>query len=301
MSAGTTRIDVIAAVRNEAQGLPRFVARLRALPLPESVTLRLVFIEDSSTDATLEVLRDLAAGDPDIGYYALERGFGQGPAIVFGLCRSEADACILMDADGSHPPEIIPEMIERHLEGAGVVQCVRRELSDRRIYRRLATRLFQTFATWLVGIDLAEQSIYYRLVSRRFADQIVADPRYWRFLRFPLPRVGGELAKIPVDSAERAEGESKYGPMRLAGLAIDAVLSLMPGSRFGVCVGGGAALAALLVGAGSWFLGSCVAGVVVWVIRRHRALRAGDLLARMSIRETANTPEADVTPAFAPT
>jgi len=286
-----TRIEVIAAVQNEAQSLPGFVERLRALSLPEGVSLRLVFIEDSSTDETRSLLRELAASDPDIGYYALERGFGQGPAIVFGLSRSEADACILMDADGSHPPEIIPEMIARHLEGAGVVQCVRRELLDRRAYRRMATGVFQALASRLVGIDLAEQSIYYRLVSRRFAHQLVADPRYWRFLRFPLPRAAGELAKIPVDSAERTQGESKYGPMRLARLAIDAVLSLMSGTRFGVCLAIAVVLAAVLVSAGSWPLAVLLGGAVVWALRRYRELRSGDLLARMAVRESANTPE----------
>ena len=118
-----------------------------------------------------------------------------------------------MDADGSHPPEVIPQIIALHLEGAGVVQCVRRTLSERRAYRRLGTSLFQNLASWLAQVDLAEQSIYYRLISKEFAEQLTSDPRYWRFLRFPLPRGPGELARLEIDTTERMHDQSKYGPM----------------------------------------------------------------------------------------
>jgi glycosyltransferase involved in cell wall biosynthesis len=284
------RIDVIAAVRDEEATLPRFVARVRALALPDDVELGFVFVEDSSRDGTLEGLRALAAADPMLGFYSLEEGFGQGPAIVYGLARSRAEAAILMDVDGSHPPEAIPQMIEAHLGGAGVVQCVRRTLRARRLHRRIGTALFQRLASAWVRVDLAEQAVYYRLVSRRHADRLVADPRTWRFLRFPLPREPGELATVEVDSVERETDRSKYGPLRLIGLAVDAVLSLMPRDRVRLALGLAAAVTVLAIALGAWGLALVVVAGTLLLARRHRRLRRADLLERMRAREWANVP-----------
>jgi glycosyltransferase involved in cell wall biosynthesis len=282
------RIEIVAAIRNEEKSLPLFVERVRALPLPSDVELRLTFVEDSSTDGTMGVLRDLAISDVGIGYYSLEEGFGQGPAIIFGLSRSRSDAAILMDADGSHPPEEIPRMIELHLAGASVIQCVRRNLAGRPAYRRIGTSTFQILASWLAQFDLAEQSIYYRLVSKAIAEQLVAEPRYWRFLRFPLPREPGELVKLEIDTTERTHDESKYGPMRLAGVAVDAVLSLMSPGRLWTGLGIVALVAALLFEIGGWPISLLLALAGIWIVRQHRLMRSADLLSRMRVRESAN-------------
>lgn len=286
------RVDVIAAVRDEEATLPRFVERVRALPLPDDVELGFVFVEDSSRDGTLPLLRALAAADPGIGFYSLEEGHGQGPAIVFGLARSRADAAILMDVDGSHPPEVIPRLIELHRQGAGVVQCVRRRLRARRLHRRIGTALFQRFASWWIRVDLAEQSIYYRLVSRSFADRLVDDPRTWRFLRFPLPREPGALATIEVDSVERETGQSKYGTLRLVRLALDAMLSLMPPDRVALALAGAALSIGLAIGSGLWPVALVVVAGTGLLARRYRALRRADGLDRIRVRESANVPAA---------
>ena len=281
-------VEIIAAIRDEEKSLPQFIERVRALPLPANVSLRMTFIEDSSTDGTLAVLRDHAARDPEIGYYSLEQGFGQGPAIMFGLSRSQADAAIMMDADGSHPPEAIPEMVALHLSGAHVVQCVRRKLANRPAYRRLGASLFQGLASWLAQVNLAEQNIYYRLVAPEIADQLVSQPRYWRFLRFPLPRQPGQLAFVSVDMEARMYDQSKYGPLRLAGLAIDAVLSLMTQRRawigFAVITALGVAVSTSTV----WPIALPIVATALWLPYRYRALRSAGLANRMRIRESAN-------------
>ena len=281
-------VEVIAAIRDEEESLVRFVQSVRALGLPEGVELCLTFVEDSSRDGSLEVLRDLSTRYPEVAYYSLERGFGQGPAIVFGMSRRRGDVTILMDADGSHPPEVIPRMIELHLEGAAVVQCIRRELLDRPVYREWGAAAFQTLAGWLVQVDLAEQSIYYRLVSAAYADQLVSEPRYWRFLRFPLPRASGELALLEIDTRERERGESKYGPMRLARLAIDAVLSLMSPFRARIGLLALGLLGLVSVVAGAWPVLLLLVPIAIWLVHRYRELRSGHLLKLMKVRESAN-------------
>jgi glycosyltransferase involved in cell wall biosynthesis len=286
-----TRVDVIVAVRNEEQSIPVFLDRIAALQLPEGVDLRVIFVEDSSTDGTRPLLRRLANEAPAVSYYTLAQGFGQGPAVVFGLSRSTADAMVMMDVDGSHPVAVIPEMVREYLGGAQVVQCVRRALANRKAYRRIGAAAFFFGARVLTGIDTDEQRIYYRLVSAGVARWLLQQPRYWHYLRFPLPRrPEGALRKIYVDTEERVFDESKYGFQRLVNLAIDGVLSQMPQSRLAMLLVGMGVMAALLVRCAMWPLSLLVAGAMAWLIRRYAGLSRPDLLQRMQVLECGNVP-----------
>jgi glycosyltransferase involved in cell wall biosynthesis len=288
-SAGRrTRIDVIVAVRNEEEAIPAFLDRVMALRLPSDVDLRVVFVEDSSTDGTLPLLRRLARERPKVGYYSLVEGFGQGLAVSFALSRSKADAMIMMDVDGSHPIAVIPEMIAAFREGARVVQCVRRSLGDRKRHRQLAALAYHVAARFLTGIDPGEQNIFYRLVSAEFARGLLTQPRHLRYLRFPLPRQPGALRTILVDTPERSHGASKYPPLRLANLAVDAILSQIPAWRLSIWMAVGVAGAALAFLAGQRALAAAIAVGLVWLLARHQQLRRGGVLARIRVRECAN-------------
>lgn len=282
------RVDVIVAVRNEEQNIPLFLGKLFALALPEGIAVKVLFIEDSSTDGTRALLRRLAREDPAVGYYTLTRGFGQGLAVAFGLSRSTADAMIMMDVDGSHPVDAIPEMLRAYLEGARVVQCVRRTLTNRKTYRWLGAAGFQLVARSLTGVDTNEQNIYYRLVTADVARGLL-QPRYWHYMRFPLPRrPEGALRKIEIDSEERVFGESKYHFRRLVNLAIDAVVSLMSKPRLAVVLFLGGAVAALSIATGLWPLGLLAVVGMGWLVRRWASLHRTDTLARIDVLESAN-------------
>ena len=283
------RVDVIVAVRNEEQSIPVFLDKLSALMLPPDVAVSVIFVEDSSTDGTRPLLRRLARENPAVGYCTLARSFGQGPAVMFGLSRSTADAMVMMDADGGHPLEVLPEMIRQYLDGAQVVQCVRRTLANRKAYRDIGAATFQIFARMLTGIDTTEQNIFYRLVSAPVARELLRHPRYWRWLRFPLPRrPEGALRKIYVDSQERTLGESKYGFRRLVNLAIDGILSLIPTTRFVAVLLLMAVAAVLLVRGGVWPLAVAVTAVILWLMGRYASLQRGGVLRQMQVVESAN-------------
>jgi len=284
-------VDIIAAVRDEEETIPEFLARLDALQLPAGVVRRVTFVEDSSTDGTRLLLRNLAKARADVTYYTLEKGFGQGMALVFGLSRSKGDAMVLMDVDGSHPLDVIPEMVSAFLGGARVVQCVRRSLVNRRAYRHWGAAGFFNGARLLTGIDLNEQRIYYRLVSADIARELLAAPQYWNYLRFPLPRQPeGVLRMIPVDTEERRLGESKYNFRRLVVLAVDAVLSLLSESRAFVLAALVLVADYLLARAGHWTLAIVLSLGLAFAAARYRALRRPELLDEMRVLESGNAP-----------
>lgn len=280
------RVDVVAAVRDEEATIPAFVAALDTLALPEGCDLGVIFVEDSSRDSTRALLDRLSADRPEIGYYALAAGFGQGPAIIFGASRSTADAVVMMDVDGGHPTEAIPEMIRACQSGAKVVQCVRRNLAGRALLRRLGTTGFRAVLRLLAGSDFRLHSIYYRLVTREVLDEWLAMPRYWRFLRFPLLSEDGALSTLEVDAAERSAGESKYGLRRLLGLGVDGVVSLLTPVRVAVWSGIVLLAAALLVGMGAWSLGLVLAVAALALVKRSRDLDRFPLLDLVRVEQS---------------
>jgi glycosyltransferase involved in cell wall biosynthesis len=283
------RIEIVAAVRSEERTLPGFVKGVRALTLPDDVQLEMLFVEDSSDDETRSVLRCLATDDPSLRYVALEEGFGQGPAVVFGLSRSTADAAIMMDVDGGHPIDVIPEMIERFQRGARVVQCRRRSLRGRPIYRMFGSSAFRVGARLLTGVDFVTQNIYYRLVAADLLPLLVGGPQYWPLLRFPLPseRDGG-LVVLDVDADDRRDGETKYGPARLALLAVDGVLALMSRTRLAVLLLLVAGAALVLIASGAWPVGIALLLAAGLAAQRCLALRSAGELSRMRVAECSD-------------
>lgn len=292
MPGSVKRIDVVVAVRDEETSLGAFLARIDALALPPGVELSLRFVEDSSRDGTRPLLRRLAEERPDVGFWMLERGFGQGLALSFGLAHSTADAAIMMDVDGSHPPEAIPELVRAYESGARIVQCVRRSLAGRAVWRSLGARAFHVTVRVFTGVDLASQNVYYRLMDRSVIDSFLQTPRYWRYVRFPLPTEAGTVCFVPIDTQERSLDESKYGPLRLLGLSVDGILAAMTTRRLVYTAALAAVAIVALFAGGAWPLALAGAAGVLAGVVRFAGLRRPDALDRMCVTESAGTGEA---------
>ena len=202
-----TTIDVVVAVRDEEETIPPFVERIDALALPPNVELRMLFVEDSSSDGTRPLLRDLAAERSDVGYAFLRKGYGQGIAVSYGLSLSNADAVVMMDVDGSHPPEAIADLVDAFQGGAEVVQCVRRSIVDRRVYRNLGTAGFHAISRIVFGLDISDQNVFFRLISANVAEMILAEPRDHFGLWLPSDIDLRSLALSALEPRPGTEGE----------------------------------------------------------------------------------------------
>lgn len=289
------RIDVVVAVRNEEETLEPFLRKIAALSLPTGVELKVIFVEDSSTDRTRSLLHELARSNRSVTCYMLARGFGQSPAIAFGLSRSTADAVVMMDVDGSHPVDVIPDMVRAYLDGAEVVQCVRKSFANRKASRRIGAVLFHALVRFVTGISIEDQNMYFRLVSADVARHLWQTPRYSHYLRFPLPRHRpGAVRKLYVDTEERRLGQSQYNLWRLARLAADAILSLISPLRFVLITAVAAACAFALLASGWRLVGLLIVAAAAWAVNRYRSLLR-PILPLMRIEQSGNAePTRDV-------
>jgi dolichol-phosphate mannosyltransferase len=281
-------VDIVTAVRNEEACIPLFVDAVGELDVPGDVSLRVLFVEDSSTDRTLDELRRLSAKHDFVRFMSLHRGYGQCAALVFGMAHSDGDAVVMMDADGSHPVGLLPEMIGRFRAGFEVVQAVRGQIRNRRAYRNVGAAIYNLVVRLVTGVDLREQNVYFRLVSRRIRQLILADRRCHGFLRLGFSRDDSvRTAKIAFDAAERTKGRSKYHFLRLLRFSVDGLLSVVPPLR-------GAVILLLLLGCGClvWDLLGVAAGCLLFLIvgilaARYAMLCTNRVVDRLSVREQA--------------
>jgi glycosyltransferase involved in cell wall biosynthesis len=282
------RVDIIAAVRDEQDTLREFVSDVLALELDSRVELKILFVEDSSRDGTRETLRSLCRESGRVGFVSLERGYGQGPALVLGMARSRADALITMDVDGSHPARLIPEFVAAHLAGSEVVQAHRTSLVGRGLHRDIGSALLSRVGRWLTGVNMAEQNVHFRLISSRVGGQILANPGWWRFLRFPPRTVGSSgFLQVPFAGPPRRHGSSKYGVFRLARLSIDGIVSLMTAARFAVMLTALVVTGTVCAFSGFEFLAGGAFATGLGLVAARSALPRRELLDQMQIRESS--------------
>ncbi len=217
------KISIVVPAYNEAGNLGALRARLEAV-LRDRERYEILFVDDGSQDGTLALLRDFAAEDTRIRFLSLSRNFGHQNALKAGLDNATGDCVITLDADLQHPPEIIPEMIERWKAGFEVVNTVRSDAGTP-LFKRFTSRLFYRFLNFISDIEIRPGAADFRLLDRKVVLELVALGDRTLFLRGAVPWLGFRQCEIDYTPDKRASGEPKYNLRRMALLAIDGITS----------------------------------------------------------------------------
>lgn len=225
-SRGPRRIVVVAPCYNEAEVLPRFHEVLSGVlaSMPQ-VDWRILYVDDGSSDGTLEFLNRLAAQDARVLVYSLSRNFGHQVALTAGLDEADGDAVILMDSDLQHPPELIPKMVELWRSGHAVISAVRQGTADAPLHKRLASAGFYWLINRLSDTPIVPGAADFCLLSRPAVEALRRMPERHRFLRGMVSWIGFPRAMVPFTAPPRAAGRSKYTFLRMIRFALDAVFS----------------------------------------------------------------------------
>lgn len=212
---------LVVPVYNEAglveRSLPQ-ILQAASEAAPES-KVRLLAIDDGSTDGTFEALARAARAHAAIKCIAFTRNFGKEAAIHAGLRhvveRTEAEALVVIDADLQHPPALVGAMLQHWREGYDVVEAVKRERGEESALRRLAARSFYRLFTRISGLNLDEDTDF-KLLDRRVATALLGLGERARFFRGMVRWLGFRSARIAFDVAERAGGSTGWSVLSLA-------------------------------------------------------------------------------------
>jgi undecaprenyl-phosphate 4-deoxy-4-formamido-L-arabinose transferase len=215
-------VAIVIPVYNEAANLPLLWGRLRALLTDITREWQVVFVDDGSTDNSLEILREYSREDARIRIVELARNFGQHSALLAGFRNSRGDIVVTLDADLQNPPEEIPRLLDAIAEGNDVVGGWREERQDRP-YRRLASRMHNRITSAIVGVPMHDYGCMLRAYRRHIVNTVIACDEKAAFVPALANSFAKRVAEIPVAHSERHDGESKYNLFRLAHLSLNLI------------------------------------------------------------------------------
>lgn len=200
---------MVIPVFNEAPILERVLEELRNTLESVGNTYEIVVVNDGSTDSTEEILHKQAARHNHILSINFSRNFGKEAALSAGMTFSRGDCIIFMDSDLQHPPDLIPNMLEKWKQGYDVVNARKIIRGKESLHYRFFSHLFNCLMSKTIGTDFFGASDF-KLVDRQVADALIGCPERNRFFRGLVSWVGFRSTHIDFEVRERQAGLTKW-------------------------------------------------------------------------------------------
>jgi len=218
-------VSVVVPIYNEEELILRFHEAVANALKGISDEWEVVYVNDGSTDSSLELLKGLQAEDANVVVVELSRNWGHMGAISAGLKTARGRAVILMDGDFQDPPEVLPELIEAWRDGAEVVVAVRRSRQERRKILAALFPLFYRVLGTLSDYPIPLNAGIFSLMDRKAIDSVNAMGERNRYLPGLRAWVGYKNAIVYYDRQDRAGGDGKLSFISRIKYAMDAITS----------------------------------------------------------------------------
>ncbi|HEX8423615.1 MAG TPA: glycosyltransferase family 2 protein, partial [Pyrinomonadaceae bacterium] len=219
----TPDISVFLPVFNEEPNLRPLHAKMQDALAALGRTAEIIYVDDGSSDGSLEVLREIAGQDARVRVIALRRNYGQTAAMSAGIDAARGRVLIPMDADLQNDPADIKRLLEKLDEGYDVVSGWRKDRQDKAITRKFPSMLANRLISWIGGVPLHD----YGCSLKAYRRDSLADVRLYgemhRFIPIYASWAGARVTELPVDHHARTMGVSKYGLSRTLKVVFDLV------------------------------------------------------------------------------
>ncbi|MGI2327951.1 glycosyltransferase family 2 protein [Planococcus sp. YIM B11945] len=217
-------ISIVVPAYNEEKNISsmyaKLVQELELLPYRYEI----MFINDGSSDGTLQEILALSEAHDDVKYISLTRNFGKESALLAGLKRIRGDAAILMDSDLQHPPQLIGELIQGYEEGFHQVVAKRSRTGDSKI-RTLFSTFYYRVINSITDVDFVDGEGDFRLLSRKALNSLLTLSESNRFSKGLYSWIGLSKKIINYENVARAAGTTKWSFGNLINYGIDGIIS----------------------------------------------------------------------------
>lgn len=220
------KISLIIPAYNEEESIELFhreVGRM-ADTLRGRYEFEFLFINDGSTDHTIEILRNLRERDKRVRYVDLSRNFGKETGMLAGFDYATGDAVVIIDCDLQEPPDVIPQMIAKWEEGYDDVYG-RRRIRHQKAAKRIPSKIYHKLLANLASEDLSADAGDFRLLDRRCVDALRRMRETQRYTKGMYGWIGFDKTPVEYDVMPRAAGTTKWTTRKLAHLAINGITS----------------------------------------------------------------------------
>ena len=221
------KLTMVVPAYNEEEALPIFYAEaLRVEKELPGVEIEYLFIDDGSSDGTLEVLRDLHKKDARVRYVSFSRNFGKEAAIYAGLQNAAGDYVAILDADLQDPPALLPEMLQAiEEEGYDCVGSRRVTRKGEPPIRSFFARMFYHIMKKISNADIVDGARDFQLMNRKVVKASLSMGEYNRISKGIFGWVGFRKKWLEYENIERSAGETKWSFWKLFLYALDGIVA----------------------------------------------------------------------------
>ena len=222
------KISIIVPCYNEEESLNFFQKEMNRVSKQEmqQVDFEILYINDGSSDGTLQKIRQLASEDVRVKYVSFSRNFGKEAAIYAGLQHADGDYVAIMDADLQDPPSLLPEMYKAVKEEGYDSAATRRvDRKGEPPIRSFFARKFYKLMKKISNTDIVDGARDYRLMNRKFVNALLNMGEYNRFSKGLFGWVGFKTKWIEFENVERVAGETKWSFWKLFRYSIEGIVA----------------------------------------------------------------------------
>ena len=229
MSGETFLLSIVVPAYNEEEVLPELHARLAAVLGQLGSEAQIVYVNDGSTDRTVEVIKVLREKDGRVVLVDLSRNFGKEIAMTAGFDYAQGDAVVVIDADLQDPPELIPELLKHYRDGYDVVYAQRMSRAGERALKKASAFLFYRLIQASTRVKIPADTGDFRLLSRRALDALNKLREQHRFMKGLYAWIGFPQKAVPYHRDPRKAGQTKWNYWKLWNFALEGFTSFTIG------------------------------------------------------------------------
>ena len=217
----TPELSLFLPVLDEEDNLRPMHAKIKDALDALGKTAEVIFVDDGSTDRSLEILKEIAAEDDRVRVISLRRNYGQTAAMSAGIDAAKGEILIPMDADLQNDPADIKRLLDKLDEGYDVVSGWRKNRQDKLVSRKIPSQIANKIISAIGGVHLHD----YGCSLKAYRRDVIQDVRLYgemhRFIPIYASWAGARVTEIPVDHHARTMGKSKYGISRTVKVIFD--------------------------------------------------------------------------------
>lgn len=222
------KISIIVPCYNEEVSLPIFYKELKKVTSKmKKVSFEYIFIDDGSSDNTLNVIKRIVAKEKNVHYLSFSRNFGKEAGMYAGFSYATGDYIAVMDADMQDPPKLIKTMYDE-IKSNDEYDCIALYTTKHKDYsfvRKFFTNCWYKIVKKIYTFEQVDGARDFRLMKRKVVDAILSMKEYNRYIKGFYGFVGFNTKWIEYESADRIAGDSKYSLFKLFKYAVEGMLA----------------------------------------------------------------------------
>ncbi len=218
-------LSIVIPVYNEIDVIELFYKELAEVISTMGIRYEVLFVDDGSSDGTFEKISQLSKHNAHVVGIKLSRNFGHQMALFAGLSEAKGDYVLMMDGDLQHPPELIPELWKKAIDGYDTVFTIRKAEEGLGWFKKYSSKTFYKIFSYLTDVTLEQNTADFRIISRKVCDEIRKMDERDIFLRGMFSWIGFSQSRVEYAAHERPRGTSKYNLKKMFNLSVSGITS----------------------------------------------------------------------------